>query len=178
LISINLNKYKKVLYANSFLKFSGRVSKVVGLTIESDGPKVNVGELCYLCDINGKKMADAEVVGFRNEKVLLMPLGEMRGIGPGSIVVATGDQMRIPVSEDLLGRVVDGLGNPIDGKENIEYDAFYSINNEPPHPLRRSRIEEPLPLGVKAIDGLITAGKGKEWVYFQAVEWEKVHCLV
>jgi flagellum-specific ATP synthase len=71
-----------------------------------------------------KKMADAEVVGFRNEKVLLMPLGEMRGIGPGSIVVATGDQMRIPVSEDLLGRVVDGLGNPIDGKENIEYDDF------------------------------------------------------
>lgn len=161
MVSIDFNKYRNALKKNDFIEYTGKVTKIVGLTIESNGPEVNIGELCKINTLKSKKMIKAEVVGFKDNKVLLMPLGEMTGIGPGSTVIATGDFLRLGVGKKLVGRVIDGLGNPIDDKGEIESEDHYPVNNQPPHPLMRKRITEPLPLGIKAIDGLLTVGKGQ-----------------
>ena len=158
---IDFEKYRKLLHSYDFIECSGKVSKVVGLTIESDGPEANIGELCRIISARDRKGIEAEVVGFKDNKVLLMPLGDMGGIGPGSTVVSTGSFLIVKVGNSLTGRVLDGLGNPIDGKGDIESDIYYPVNNTPPHPLFRKRISEPLPLGVKVIDGLLTVGKGQ-----------------
>lgn len=161
MIKIDLYKYRRILENSDFIQYTGRVSKVVGLTIEAEGPEANIGELCLLRPGRGRKDINAEVVGFKDNKVLLMPLGDMSGVGPGNTVVATGDSLRVGVGEGLIGRVVDGLGNPIDGKPGISCEDFYPVYNQPPHPLTRKRITEPMPLGIKAIDGLLTVGKGQ-----------------
>lgn len=157
--SINLLKYQKALEDSDFIECTGKVSKVVGLTIESVGPEVNIGELCK---IKGqRKTIMAEVVGFKDNKVLLMPLGDMSGIGQGSTVFSTGDFLRVEVGKNLVGRVIDGMGNPIDGEGDIKPECFYPVDNSPPLPLDRNRIKDPLPLGIKSIDGLLTVGKGQ-----------------
>lgn len=156
-----LAKYHEILNRSDFIKYYGKVSKVVGLTIESDGPEVDIGELCRLHASRGKRIIQTEVVGFRDNKVLLMPLGEMTGVGPGNVVVASDSVLKAGVGERLTGRVLDGLGYPIDEKEPFKPDKYYPINNKPPHPLNRKRITEPLTLGIKAIDGLLTVGKGQ-----------------
>ena len=161
MISIDMSKYRKVLEESDFMEYTGKVSKVVGLTIESIGPEANIGELCFLNTTKSKRSIKAEVVGFKENNVLLMPLGDMSGIGPGSSVTAAGDYLRVGVGPGLLGRVLDGLGNPIDEKGPLELESYYPVNNTPPHPLSRKRISEPLPLGVKTIDGLLTIGKGQ-----------------
>lgn len=158
---INFQKYHTILQESDFIEYLGKVSKVVGLTIESDGPAVNIGELCQLKALRSNKLVYAEVVGFKDSKVLLMPLGDMSGIGPGNIVMATGSSLKVGVGSNLTGRVIDGLGNPIDGKGDLKIESYYPVNNQPPHPLARNRISEPLTLGVKAIDGLLTIGKGQ-----------------
>jgi flagellum-specific ATP synthase len=158
---INLDKYKQALQNRDFVCYKGQVTKVVGLTIESVGPDTRVGELCRIINPRMGIEVLAEVVGFRDKNVLLMPLGEMTGIGPGNDVIATGTQLSVRVGNGLLGRVLDGLGNPIDDKGNIEVEGFYPLENTPPHPLKRPRIEQTLPLGVKCIDGLLTLGKGQ-----------------
>ncbi|MBE3592677.1 MAG: flagellar protein export ATPase FliI [Thermoanaerobacter sp.] len=155
-----LEKYKKVLQEKRLIQYYGKVSQVIGLTIESTGPLSNIGEICNIKTINGNTIL-AEVVGFKEEKVYLMPLGNMEGIGAGSKVVATGQTLRINVGNELLGRVLDGLGNPIDGKGPIKFEKSIPINNVPPDPLERKRIREVIPLGIKAIDGLLTCGKGQ-----------------
>ncbi|WP_430882795.1 flagellar protein export ATPase FliI [Fusibacter sp. JL216-2] len=159
--NIDLSKYKNALEHLNLIKYSGRVSKVVGLTIESEGPAVELGEVCDIFPLKSDVPIKAEVVGFRGETVFLMPLGEMSGIGPGSKVVATGHELHVDVGDNLLGRVLDGLGHPIDGKPKPITNKKYSADNDPPNPLMRDRIKEPLPLGVKAIDGLITCGRGQ-----------------
>jgi flagellum-specific ATP synthase len=156
-----LAKYHDILNRSDFIKYYGKVSKVVGLTIESDGPEVDIGELCRLHASRGKRVIQTEVVGFRDNKVLLMPLGEMTGVGPGNMVVASGSALKVGVGGKLTGRVLDGLGFPIDEKEPFKPEKYYPINNKPPHPLNRKRITEPLTLGIKAIDGLLTVGKGQ-----------------
>lgn len=158
---INLEKYKKEIDKNNFIKFRGIVTKVTGLTIESNGPLSKIRELCYIYPYNSKKPIMSEVVGFKEDRILLMPLGEMEGIGPGSIVVATGDSLKVGVSYELVGRVLDGMGNPIDGKGPLKIRAKYPVSNLPPNPLERNKIEEVLPLGIKAIDGMLTCGKGQ-----------------
>ena len=160
-MQINLQRYHNLLDKSSFVKYFGRVSKVVGLTIESDGPEADIGRLCKLYASRGKKVIQTEVVGFRDSKVLLMPLGDMSGVGPGNLVIASDSTLRAGVGMDLMGRVLDGLGHPIDGKGPLRHEKYYPIDNDPPHPLNRKRITEPLPLGVKAIDGLLTVGKGQ-----------------
>ncbi|HAA43480.1 MAG TPA: EscN/YscN/HrcN family type III secretion system ATPase [Ruminiclostridium sp.] len=156
---INLLKYQKALESSDFIECSGKVSKVVGLTIESVGPEVNIGELCK---IKGqKKTILAEVVGFKDNKVLLMPLGDMSGIGQGSTVISTGEFLRVEVGKNLVGRVIDWMGNPIDDKGDIKAECYYPVDNPPPLPLERNRIKQPLPLGIKCIDGLLTVGKGQ-----------------
>ncbi|MDR3119900.1 MAG: flagellar protein export ATPase FliI [Clostridiales bacterium] len=158
---IELAKYNMTLAGGSFLEYSGRVSKVVGLTIESDGPEANIGELCEIQAARLGRSVYAEVVGFRDGKALLMPLGSMAGIGPGSKVIATGSSFSVAVGRDLTGRVLDGLGNPIDGGGPVTAEAMVPVDHPAPHPLARRRISEPLPLGVKVIDSLLTIGKGQ-----------------
>lgn len=159
--SLELEKYTTLLNNIDTIKYSGRVNKVIGLTIESVGPCVNIGEICEIYSARNRIPIKAEVVGFRENRVLLMPLGDMEGIGPGSSVIATGDTLKVPVGEGMLGRILDGLGNPIDGKGAIRFDLLYPVSNTPPNPLSRKRIEDVLPLGIKAIDGLLTCGKGQ-----------------
>lgn len=159
--SINFNKYHELLSKTNLIEYKGKVTKVVGLTIESSGPEVNIGELCTLTSSVNSKIIYAEVVGFRDNKVLLMPLGDMAGIGPGCIVNATGSYLKVGVGAQLIGRVLDGMGNPIDGKGDLKAEEHYPVYNDPPHPLFRKRITEPLVLGIKTIDGLLTVGKGQ-----------------
>lgn len=155
-----LAKYQAVL-EKSYIRKLGKVSQVVGLTIESVGPDVNIGQTCL---IKAGKYGDAvlsEVVGFKNNNILLMPLGNMQGVGPGNQVEAQERPITVDVSESLLGRVLDGLGRPMDSKPAIDDGESYNVTNPAPDPLKRNRIEEPLELGVKAIDGLLTIGKGQ-----------------
>ncbi len=156
-----LEKYSTALRGNSLLKFSGRVSKIIGLMIESIGPAVEIGEVCDIYPIKSMQPLRGEVVGFNNDKVLIMPLGDMTGIGPGSRVVASGNALQVDVSEELLGRILDGLGNPIDELGKPAVDRKYPANNDPPNPLFRDKIVEPIPLGIRALDSLLTCGRGQ-----------------
>ena len=158
---INYAKYKNMISTHDFVKYSGRVSQVVGLTIESIGPAVNLGEICHIYPLKSQAPIIAEVVGFKNNIVSLMPLGDMNGIGPGCRVEATGKSLMVKVDNSLLGRILDGMGNPIDGKKRIDSKHYYPVENTPPNPLTRKMIDEVLPLGIKCIDGLLTIGKGQ-----------------
>lgn len=155
-----LAKYQPAL-EKSYIRKLGKVSQVVGLTIESVGPDVNIGQTCL---IKAGKYGDAvlsEVVGFKNNNILLMPLGNMSGVGPGNQVEAQERPISVEVSDSLLGRALDGLGRPMDGMPPIDDGEAFSVTNPAPDPLTRNRIEEPLMLGIKAIDGLLTIGKGQ-----------------
>ncbi len=143
------------------VKRMGRVAQVVGLTIEAVGPAAEIGEVCLVSPRDkGEKLA-AEVVGFRNGRVILMPLGDMTGIGPGSYAEATGRDLRVAVGQGVLGRVINGLGQPIDGGGPIPMEGLRPLNASAPLPLTRMRIDERLGVGVKAIDGLLTVGRGQ-----------------
>lgn len=152
------------------VRVSGRVSDIVGLVVESNGPNARVGDLCYIEANIGGGLADqlipAEVVGFRAERTLLMPLGELEGIRPGSIVHGTGSCMRVPVGDSLLGRTLDGLGQPMDGLGNLGTSSSYPILAQPPNPLERTMICKPLATGVRAIDGILTLGEGQRMGIF------------
>jgi len=158
--SINLRKYIPVVQETRTIRCQGSVSEVVGLTIEAKGINGRVGELCHIVPESGA-MIPGEIVGFRDSCTLLMPLGEMQGIRTGSRVLARGRQIRIPVGSELLGRVINGLGQPIDDKGPVLVGEHYPILRESPHPLRRTPIEKPMPTGVRAIDGLLTCGAGQ-----------------
>jgi flagellum-specific ATP synthase len=155
---IDIKKYSKILNY-SYIKKKGRVSQVVGLTIESVGPDVSLGNICFL--VSGNERIKSEVVGFRDNAVLLMPLGNMTGVGPGTIVEASDKPVTVKISDEALGRVLDGVGEPMDGKPPLSTGTDFPVTNSPPNPLERKRIDTPLPLGVKAIDGLLTIGKGQ-----------------
>lgn len=159
---IDLSLIKKKIKDTDLFSYMGRVSQVTGLMIESEGPIAKVGEICLIYPVDGSdRCVQAEVVGFSGSRLVLMPLGQIYGVGQGSYVVSTGHTLRVPVTEDLVGRVVDGLGRAIDGKEDIIPTEYYDIDNDPPDPLMRNRIKDVLPLGIKALDGLLTCGKGQ-----------------
>ncbi|WP_096189127.1 flagellar protein export ATPase FliI [Evansella halocellulosilytica] len=146
---------------NTFKQY-GKVSQVVGLMIESKGPQVSVGEICHiLIGDHSHRKIKVEVVGFRDENVLLMPFDHVNDIAPGSLVEATNRPLEIKVGTDLIGKVVDGIGRPFDGGAFDNRLFSYPTDNPPPNPLKRPRIHEPLSLGVRAIDGLFTVGKGQ-----------------
>ncbi|GAB4317251.1 MAG: flagellar protein export ATPase FliI [Candidatus Zixiibacteriota bacterium] len=155
------SEYKSVIASAEAIRPTGRVVGLVGLTIEADGPHVQVGDLCMLEDLSGRRRLSAEVVGFRQGRVLLMPIGDRNGIGPGWVVSATGQSLAIGVSEHMLGRVVDALGHPIDGGAAIPVDVRRELDAAPPHPLHRPRVTERLNTGVRVIDTLMTLGKGQ-----------------
>lgn len=158
---INLEKYKNSLEILDLIKYTGHVSQVIGLTIESIGPAVKVGEVCNIYTVKDSTPIVAEVVGFNGKKVLLMPLGEMEGIGPNSKVEALGTTLNVKVGNSLLGRILDGLGNPIDGKGPLDEINTYPVMGKPLNPLERTKIFQPLSLGIKALDGLLTCGNGQ-----------------
>ncbi|HBT17126.1 MAG TPA: flagellar protein export ATPase FliI [Firmicutes bacterium] len=158
--SFNADRYQKILERVDPIRRLGQVDKVVGLTIEAVGPPTFLGEACILRTLSGEEVL-GEVVGFREGKVLLLPLDEMEGIGPSSEVIALGKKLEVPVGDGLLGRVLDGLGRPIDHKGAVKKEKYYPLLASPPNPLTRSRIKTPLALGVKAIDALLTCGKGQ-----------------
>ena len=139
----------------------GRVTRVVGLVIEAVGLDVGLSELCRVTSLSEEKSVLAEVVGFHERGVLLMPLGDIDGLHPGSSVAPMGRSFGVDVGPALLGRVLNGLGHPIDGKGRIDHAQRVPLSAEPPHPLQRSIIHEPLETGVRAIDGLMSLGKGQ-----------------
>ncbi len=161
-MELNLNKFSRAIEDTESIKMSGKVTQVIGLVIESKGPNVSLGELCYIKSrFPNVAPIPAEVVGFREGLVLLMPIGEMQGIGPGCEVISAQKTLQVKVGMELLGRVLDGLGNPMDGKGPILSKTEYPLQAEPPDPLQRPRIKDSLYVGVRAIDGLITLGSGQ-----------------
>lgn len=148
------------LTGRSFYKKLGKVSKIVGLTIESVGPDAKLNDLCRITSGDGKVSVYAEVVGFNDSRVLLMPFETVDGIGPGCVVENTERPLAVKVGDLLLGHTLDGLGNPID-IESLPLTEEYPVDAPPPDPMSRELISQVLPLGVKAVDGLITIGKGQ-----------------
>jgi len=139
----------------------GRVVQVIGLVIESQGPLAAMGEVCRIESARHDGTTLAEVVGFRNNHLLLMPLGQVHGIHPGSEVIATGTSLRVPVSDALKGRVIDSLGNPLDGRGPIAAARSIPVHHRPPHPLQRQRISQQFQTGIKALDTFVPCGRGQ-----------------
>ncbi|ASS75649.1 flagellar protein export ATPase FliI [Tumebacillus algifaecis] len=157
---VNLEKYLSRLSRTRTMKINGKVTKVIGLTIESRGPAATIGDVCQI-ESPGNEPMFAEVVGFRENNVLLMPFSDLGSIGPGHDVLATGSSLEIPVGPHLLGRILDGLGQPIDGKGPLDSPQTYTATRQPPNPLSRKRIDETLSVGVRCIDALLTVGRGQ-----------------
>ncbi len=134
--------------------------------MESHGPACSVGEICVIECGRNEPSVEAEVVGFKENRTLLMPFGSVQNIRPDCRVVATGYQLKVPVGHSLLGRVLDGLGRPIDNKGPLACEHQRQVSADPPHPLNRRRISEPLSLGVRAIDGVLTVGRGQRMGIF------------
>lgn len=145
----------------STIRVNGRVTRVVGLVMEGVGPGSSVGESCHVYPKDSNDPISCEVVGFSDDKILLMPLGEVRGIGPGSRIVAKRVSASVKVGKGLLGRALDGLGCPMDGLGPLDAEKEYPLYSTPPNPLSRKRIESPLNVGIRAINGLLTVGKGQ-----------------
>lgn len=158
---MDLFGFKNELAELDTYRYMGKIEKIVGMTIESSGPECSIGDVCRIYSKDMTEYINAEVVGFQSEKVLLMPYTDIEGIGPGSVVDNTGDKLRVKTGEALIGRIIDAIGNPIDGGGPIEYTDSVSISGNPVNPLTRPKIAEPIELGVKAIDGLLTLGKGQ-----------------
>ncbi|MDR1966061.1 MAG: flagellar protein export ATPase FliI [Synergistaceae bacterium] len=154
------------LAQTELIRINGRVVQVVGLVIESQGPDVQIGDLCEVRFRNRDTVLRAEVVGFRTNRVLLMPLGDLSEIGPGCDVLSMGRPLGVNVSDALLGRVLDGLGNPLDSLGPVPATDYYPLMSSPPHPLRRQMVERPLSVGVKVIDGILTLGQGQRMGIF------------
>ena len=159
MFAVDTNKYLE-LTQETFYKKLGKVSKIVGLTVESVGPDAKLNDLCRIYSADRSQVVNAEVVGFRESVVLLMPFDTVDGIGPGCIVENTGKPLGVKVGFGILGHTLDGLGNSVDG-EDLGLTEEYSVEAAPPDPMSRVIINEVLPLGVKAVDGLLTVGKGQ-----------------
>lgn len=138
----------------------GKVTKVVGLIAEGHGIKAPLGSVCYLIPDNSAPIP-AEVVGFKDGACLFMPYSDMRGIGPGSLIQNAATPPHMPVGKGMLGRAVDAFGVPMDGKENFEIEAHVPLHREPPNPLERPRINEPLDVGIRSVNSMLTLGKGQ-----------------
>ncbi|HHT92268.1 MAG TPA: flagellar protein export ATPase FliI [Clostridiaceae bacterium] len=159
---IDLSIVERKIKNSDLYTYTGSVSEVTGLMIESEGPIAKMGEVCLIYPSEGDgKPIRTEVVGFSDNKLVLMPLGHVNGIAQGCTVVATNHTFRVPVAEELVGRILDGLGQPIDNNGPVTPTEYYGIDNDPPDPLMRERITKVLPLGIKAIDGLLTCGQGQ-----------------
>ncbi len=157
---IDFDKYIKAVDQCVMIKPEGRISQVVGLIAEGDSLGLGIGSLCSIINDHGHEIK-AEVVGFKKEKALFMPYGDIRGISLGAKIIPISSSPVIGVSDQLLGRVIDGMGVPIDGKGEIEYTKEYNLYGKPMGPMQREPIKEPLDVGVAAINSMVTLGKGQ-----------------
>jgi len=159
--AFDLSPYWRCLENVRPLAMEGSVIRVVGLVIEGDGPAASVGEICHIFPQTDQTPIEAEVVGFREGRLLLMPLGRMQGLMPGSRIVSLRITASIPVGPSLLGRVLDGLGRPIDQKPAIDTKSRYPLQALPGNPLQRERIVESVDVGIRTINALLTIGRGQ-----------------
>ncbi|MFP2932844.1 type III secretion system ATPase SctN [Pyxidicoccus sp. 3LG] len=160
-MAIDLSRYFDLIKEAQVVRVRGRVTELTGLIIKASVPNVRVGELVLIKSRN-RGAVKAEVVGFQGDEVMLMPLGELQGIGPDSEVIPTGKPLSIKCGEALLGRVLNGIGEPMDGSPLPDEGLIdWSVDRDCPDPFTRQRIERPLPLGVRCIDGLLTVGEGQ-----------------
>jgi len=158
---VDVEKYSAVVSSVDPVTLSGCVRQVIGLVIESDGPMVSIGETCLVENGSSSSSVRCEVVGFKDKKVLLMPLGEISGISPGCRVIAAREQFTVDVGHELLGRVINGLGQPIDGKGPIHAGSTRMVSQRAPHPLKRKRISNHLATGIRSIDAMLSCGRGQ-----------------
>lgn len=161
MLHYDLRPYVKRVEAAEPVPVYGRIVDIVGLTIQATGPEMSVGDLCYIQRRNSRERVPVEVVGFRDSRIILMALGDLRGIGPGSILIPRHKPRMVKVGASLLGRVIGSLGNPIDGLPPPTGLMETPLMAGPPHPLERKRITEPIATGVRAIDACVTCGKGQ-----------------
>lgn len=164
--AINLARYEAILNRLNPVRVNGKVSEIIGLMVQGNGPAASIGEVCGIVPVNSENPVEAEVVGFKNGRVLLMPLESIQGLGPGCKILSMGHKAAIGVGKGLLGRVINGLGNPIDNKGPIYLEDEYPIYAEPINPLNRGRIKAPMDLGIRALNGLFTCGKGQRMGIF------------
>ncbi len=167
-MALSLTEYINAVNWLSSVRVRGRVTEVIGLLIRAAVPGVRVGELCLIWSPHRAKELRAEVVGFRGSEAILMPLGEMHDVAMGAEVVSTGASMSVRVGDALLGRVLDGLGEPIDDQGPIEWTEEYPVAARPPDPMCRERVTKPLATGVRALDGVLTIGEGQRVGIFAA----------
>ncbi|MDZ4860645.1 MAG: FliI/YscN family ATPase [Candidatus Hydrogenedentes bacterium] len=160
-MTLSLQRRTERVMAARPIAVYGKIVDVVGLTIEATGPPMHIGDLCYIRPPRGGETVPAEVVGFRGARVLLMPLGDMAGIAPNSLVEPTFRPQSVRVGLELLGRVIGSMGTPLDGGPLPACAAQIPLSASPPSPMRRSRITEPIGTGIRAIDGCVTIGKGQ-----------------
>ncbi|GGA63100.1 flagellar protein export ATPase FliI [Ornithinibacillus halotolerans] len=159
---MDLVKYLHAIENTDVYKHYGKVQRIVGIMIESIGPVANIGEVCYIHSAKGhREPVLAEVVGFNNERIILMPYNEVNEIGPGCLVESTGKPLTVKIGKGLIGKVIDSLGQPLDGSDLPKGLSNYLTEQSPPNPLSRPTIKEPIQVGVKAIDSMLTIGKGQ-----------------
>lgn len=163
---IDFAKYHRALGQVNSIRIHGKVTEIIGLVVEGNGPAASIGELCGIFPSGSANPVTAEVVGFKKGKVLLMPLQTIQGLSPGCKIVSLGRKAGVNVGKNLLGRVIDGLGNPIDNKGSIECESDYPIYADPINPLERGRIAEPVDLGIRALNGILSCGKGQRMGIF------------
>jgi flagellum-specific ATP synthase len=163
---IDFAKYHRVLGQVNPVRIHGKVTEIIGLVVEGNGPAASIGELCGIFPSGSAKPVTAEVVGFKKGKVLLMPLQTIQGLSPGCKIVSLGRKAGVNVGKSLLGRVIDGLGNPIDNKGALECESEYPIYADPINPLARGRISQPVDLGIRALNGVLSCGKGQRMGIF------------
>ena len=158
--TIDLKKYSNFIEKTNFVKKTGKVNRIIGLILEGDGPAVSVGSICMIHP-NNRPSIQAQVVGFREKNILLMPLGDIIGIEPGSEIESMEEYPTYRVGNGLIGRVIDGNGLPIDGKGPIHATEEYPLMGNPTNPLERQRLNQPLDVGIRAINGLLSFSKGQ-----------------
>lgn len=167
---VDFHKYAHNLTTVSTYSIKGKVTELTGLVVKAVVPGVRVGELCLIEPYHQKVPIKAEVVGFKDQEVLLMPLGDLEGIGLGNNVIPTGGCLSVRVGDGLLGRVLDGLGDPLDADTRgpLVYSTEYPVMASPPKALERQRVTRPISVGIRAIDGLLTCGEGQRIGFFAA----------
>ncbi len=170
LLDLDISRYLDEIDTISPVEVRGRVTGIVGLIVKAAVPEVWVGELCLINTPHSTQPVKAEVVGFRDNEVMLMPLGDLNNIGMNAEVIPTGHALTVNVGDELLGRVLNGLGEPIDTqfKGALHCSHEYPVHNDPPDPMKRERVLKPLEIGIKAIDGLLTVGQGQRIGIFAA----------
>jgi flagellum-specific ATP synthase len=159
---INLDNWINKVKQMRLIYPEGQVTRVIGLTVEVKGIFPSIGEVCDIW-VHGEPVpVKSEVVGFHEQSTLLMPLGELKGISPGCTVIPKGKSLTIKVGSHLLGKIIDGVGTPLDLDDTqLDLGVEMSVDNAPPNPLTRKMIKDVLPTGVRAIDGILTCGKGQ-----------------